>query len=276
MTACDNAMKVAFKVLPTYLYGYMRRKASGVLSFVRSIIVACLVGLFVGLVLGYAAFKMPETPWFYYPIVGAVLVTVSAGLFLFAPIEWFREKREGSNQSAVVTFLGMIIAVLVLFAGILLDSYKHLEGELTIWSMYETEDGRLADHGDRMDMIAAIQNTGNNPVSIQKVYLAFEDGQQIDLLIEGTRENDNSDESVASSLKYYGFPVNTGEAVRFTLSVEGDKKEEISQKVNDQGFKGCFVEDTSGTSYKLDTTIYLAASDRKINNFTFASNPKEG
>lgn len=276
MTARDNAMKVAFKVLPTYLYGYMRRKAPGVLSFVRSIIVACLVGLFVGLVLGYAAFKMPETPWFYYPIVGAVLVTVSAGLFLFAPIEWFREKREGSNQSAVVTFLGMIIAVLVLFAGILFDSYKHLEGELTIWSMYETEDGQLADHGDRMDMIAAIQNTGNNPVSIQKVYLAFEDGQQIDLLIEGTRENDNSDKSVASSLKYYGFPVNTGEAARFTLSVERDKKEEISQKANDQGFKGCFVEDTSGVSYKLETAIYLAASDSKTNYFSFAPNPKEG
>ena len=126
-------------MLPTYLYGYTKRKAPSVSSLIRSVIAACLVGLFAGFVLGYAVFKMPEIPWFYYPITGALLATVLAGVFLFAPSEWFRKKREKLGQSAVMTFFGMVIAVLALFAGIMFDDYKHLEGELTIWSTHETE-----------------------------------------------------------------------------------------------------------------------------------------
>ena len=263
-------------MLPTYLYGYMKRKAPGVSSRIRPVIVACLVGLFVGSILGYVAFKMPETPWFYYPIAGAVLVTVFAGLVLFAPSEWFRKKREKFDQGAVMTFCGVVIAALALFAGILFDSYKHLEGEPTIWRMYETKDGQLAEHGDRMDIIAAIQNSGNNPLSIERIYLALGDGKEVNLLIDGEGEKVSSSNTRSSSLEYYGFPVNNGEAVRLTLSIEGDEKEEIIQKVNNQGFKGCFVEDTSGESYKLETKVYAAASDSKTNYFSFAPNPEEG
>lgn len=172
-------------MLPTYLYGYMRRKAPDVSPFIRSVIAACLVGIFAGCVLGYAAFKMSEIPWFYYPIAGTVLVTVFAGPILFAPSEWFRKKREELNQSAVMTFCGVVIAALALFAGILFDSYKHLEGEFTIWRMHETKDGQLAEHGDRMDVIATIQNSGNNPLSIERIYLALGDGKQVNLLIDG-------------------------------------------------------------------------------------------
>lgn len=263
-------------MLPTYLYGYTKRKAPSVSSLIRSVIAACLVGLFAGFVLGYAVFKMPEIPWFYYPITGALLATVLAGVFLFAPSEWFCKKREKLGQSAVMTFFGMVIAVLALVAGIMFDDYKHLEGELTIWSMYETEDGQLADHGDRMDMIAAIQNTGNNPLSIERIYLTFGDGKEVNLLIDGEGEKVNSNNTRSSGLEYYGFPINNGEAVRLTLSIEGDEKEEIIQKVNSQGFDGCFVEDTSGRSYKLEAKTYSAASDRKTNYFSFAPNPKEG
>lgn len=229
-----------------------------------------------GSVLGYVAFKKPEIPWFYYPIAGTVLVTVFAGLILFAPSEWFRKKREELNQSAVMTFCGVVIAALALFAGILFDSYKHLEGELTIWRMYETKDGQLADHGDRMDIIAAIQNSGNNPLSIERIYLALGDGKEVNLLIDGEGEKVSSSNTRSSSLEYYGFPVNNGEAVRLTLSIEGDEKEEIIQKVNSQGFDGCFVEDTSDRSYKLEAKTYSVASDRKTNYFSFAPNPKEG
>lgn len=263
-------------MLPTYLYGYMRRKAPDVSPFIRSVIAACVVGFFVGSVLGYVAFKKPEIPWFYYPIAGTVLVTVFAGLILFAPSEWFRKKREELNQSAVMTFCGVVIAALALFAGILFDSYKHLEGELTIWRMYETKDGQLADHGDRMDIIAAIQNSGNNPLSIERIYLALGDGKEVNLLIDGEGEKVSSSNTRSSSLEYYGFPINNGEAVRLTLSIEGDEKEEIIQKVNSQGFDGCFVEDTSDRSYKLEAKTYSVASDRKTNYFSFAPNPKEG
>lgn len=235
----------------SYVYGYIKGKIPGVSSRIRSVVAACVVGFFVGSVLGYVAFKKPEIPWFYYPIAGTVLVTVFAGLILFAPSEWFRKKREELNQSAVMTFCGVVIAALALFAGILFDSYKHLEGELTIWRMYETKDGQLADHGDRMDIIAAIQNSGNNPLSIERIYLALGDGKEVNLLIDGEGEKVSSSNTRSSSLEYYGFPVNNGEAVRLTLSIEGDEKEEIIQKVNNQGFKGCFVEDTSGESYKL-------------------------
>lgn len=66
-------------------------------------------------------------------------------------------------------------------------------------------------------------------------------------------------------MEYYGFPVNNGEAVRLTLSIEGDEKEKIIQKVNDQGFKGCFVEDTSGESYKLyPSTINSTFGDADV------------
>lgn len=263
-------------MLPTYLYGYIRRKAPGESSFVRSIITACLVGFFVGFVLGYVVSKMPDVPWFYYPIVGAVLVTAVVGTILFTPSEWFCKKREKLGQSAVMPFFGMVIAVLALFAGIMFDDYKHLEGELTIWSMYETEDGQLADHGDRMDMIAAIQNTGNNPLSIERIYLTFGDGKEVNLLIDGEGEKVNSNNTRSSGLEYYGFPINNGEAVRLTLSIEGDEKEEIIQKLNSQGFNGCFVEDTSDRSYKLEAKTYSVASDRKTNYFSFAPNPKEG
>lgn len=235
----------------SYVYGYIKGKIPGVSSRIRSVIAACVVGFFVGSVLGYVAFKKPEIPWFYYPIAGTVLVTVFAGPILFAPSEWFRKKREELNQSAVMTFCGVVIAALALFAGILFDSYKHLEGELTIWRMYETKDGQLADHCDRMDIIAAIQNSGNNPLSIERIYLALGDGKEVNLLIDGEEEKVSSSNTRSSSLEYYGFPVNNGEAVRLTLSIEGDEKEEIIQKVNNQGFKGCFVEDTSGESYKL-------------------------
>lgn len=262
-------------MLPTYLYGYIRRKAPGESSFVRSIITACLVGFFVGFVLGYVVSKMPDVPWFYYPIVGAVLVTAVVGTILFTPSEWFCKKREKLGQSAVMTFFGMVIAVLALFAGIMFDDYKHLEGELTIWSMYETEDGQLADHGDRMDMIAAIQNTGNNPLSIERIYLTFGDGKEVNLLIDGEGEKANSNNARSSSLEYYGFPINNGEAVRLILSIEGDEKEEIIQKAKDQGLS-CFVEDTSGRSYKLEAKTYSVASDSKTNYFSFAPNPKEG
>lgn len=254
----------------------MRRKAPDVSSVIRSVIAACLVGFFAGFVLGYVALKMPEIPWFYYPIVGAVLVTVFSGLFLFAPSERFRQKREKLNQSAAMTFCGMVIAVLALVAGIMFDGYKHLEGELTIWIIHETEDGQLADHGDRMDIIAAIQNSGNNPLSIEKIYLALGDGKEVNLLINDEGAKANSNNTRSSSLEQYGFPVNNGEAVRLALSIEGDEKEEIIQKANDQGFKGCFVEDTSGESYKLEVKTYVAASDRKTNYFSFAPNPKEG
>lgn len=260
----------------SYVYGYIKGKIPGVSSRIRSVIAACVVGFFVGSVLGYVAFKKPEIPWFYYPIAGTVLVTVFAGLILFAPSEWFRKKREELNQSAVMTFCGVVIAALALFAGILFDSYKHLEGELTIWRMYETKDGQLADHGDRMDIIAAIQNSGNNPLSIEKIYLALGDGKEVNLLIDGEGEKVSSSNTRSSSLEYYGFPINNGEAVRLTLSIEGDEKEEIIQKVNSQGFDGCFVEDTSDRSYKLEAKTYSVASDRKTNYFSFAPNPKEG
>lgn len=260
----------------SYVYGYIKGKIPGVSSRIRSVIAACVVGFFVGSVLGYVAFKKPEIPWFYYPIAGTVLVTVFAGLILFAPSEWFRKKREELNQSAVMTFCGVVIAALALFAGILFDSYKHLEGELTIWRMYETKDGQLADHGDRMDIIAAIQNSGNNPLSIERIYLALGDGKEVNLLIDGEGEKVSSSNTRSSSLEYYGFPVNNGEAVRLTLSIEGDEKEEIIQKVNSQGFDGCFVEDTSDRSYKLEAKTYSVASDRKTNYFSFAPNPKEG
>lgn len=260
----------------SYVYGYIKGKIPGVSSRIRSVIAACVVGFFVGSVLGYVAFKKPEIPWFYYPIAGTVLVTVFAGLILFAPSEWFRKKREELNQSAVMTFCGVVIAALALFAGILFDSYKHLEGELTIWRMYETKDGQLADHGDRMDIIAAIQNSGNNPLSIEKIYLALGDGKEVNLLIDGEGEKVSSSNTRSSSLEYYGFPINNGEAVRLTLSIEGDEKEEIIQKVNNQGFKGCFVEDTSGKSYELETKVYAAASDSKTSYFSFAPNPEEG
>lgn len=263
-------------MLHTYLYGYVRRKTPDVSPFIRSIIAACAVGFFVGSVLGYVAFKMPEIPWFYYPIAGTVLVTVFAGIILFAPSEWFRKKREELNQSAVMTFCGVVIAALALFAGILFDSYKHLEGELTIWNMYQTEDGQLADHGDRMEIIATIQNSGNNPLSIERIYLALGDGKEVNLLIDDEGAKANSNNARSSSLEQYGFPVNNGEAVRLALSIEGDEKEEIVQKAKDQGFKGCFVEDTSGESYKLEVKTYAAASDRKTNYFSFASNSKEG
>lgn len=263
-------------MLPTYLYGYTKRKAPSVSSLIRSVIAACLVGLFAGFVLGYVVSKMPDVPWFYYLIVGAVLVTAVVGTILFTPSEWFRKKREKLGQSAVMTFFGMVIAALALFAGIMFDDYKHLEGELTIWSMYKTEDGQLADHGDRMDMIAAIQNTGNNPLSIERIYLTFGDGKEVNLLIDGEGEKANSNNARSSSLEYYGFPINNGEAVRLTLSIEGDEKEEIIQKVNSQGFDGCFVEDTSDRSYKLEAKTYSVASDRKTNYFSFAPNPKEG
>lgn len=260
----------------SYVYEYIKGKISGVSSRIRSVIAACVVGFFVGSVLGYVAFKKPEIPWFYYPIAGTVLVTVFAGLILFAPSEWFRKKREELNQSAVMTFCGVVIAALALFAGILFDSYKHLEGELTIWRMYETKDGQLAEHGDRMDIIAAIQNSGNNPLSIERIYLALGDEKQVNLLIDGEGEKVNSSNTRGSSLEYYGFPVNNGEAVRLTLSIEGDEKEEIIQKVNSQGFDGCFVEDTSDRFYKLEAKTYSVASDRKTNYFSFAPNPKEG
>lgn len=260
----------------SYVYGYIKGKIPGVSSRIRSVIAACVVGFFVGSVLGYVAFKKPEIPWFYYPIAGTVLVTVFAGLILFAPSEWFRKKREELNQSAVMTFCGVVIAALALFAGILFDSYKHLEGELTIWRMYETKDGQLADHGDRMDIIAAIQNSGNNPLSIEKIYLALGDGKEVNLLIDGEGEKVSSSNTRSSSLEYYGFPINNGEAVRLTLSIEGDEKEEIIQKVNSQGFDGCFVEDTSDRSYKLEAKTYSVASDSKTNYFSFAPNPKEG
>lgn len=258
------------EVLSAYLYGHIRRKVSDISSFIRSIIGACLVGLLAGFVLGYIMFKMPEIPWFYYPIVGAVLVTVFAGLILFAPSERFHKKREELNQSAVMTFCGVAIAVLALFAGILFDSYKRLEGELTIWRIHETKGGQLADHGDRMDIIASIQNSGNNPLSIERIYLALGDGKEVNLLIDGEGEKANSTNTRSSSLEYYGFPVNNGEAVRLTLSIEGNEKEEIIQK-----FKGCFVEDTSGESYKLKVKAYSVASDSKTNYFSFASNSKE-
>ena len=175
-----------------------------------------------------------------------------------------------------MTFCGVVIAALALFAGILFDSYKHLEGELTIWRMYETKDGQLAEYGDRMDIIAAIQNSGNNPLSIERIYLALGDGKEVNLLIDGEGEKVSSSNTRSSSLEYYGFPVNNGEAVRLTLSIEGDEKEEIIQKVNNQGFEGCFVEDTSGKSYELETKVYAAASDSKTNHFSFAPNPEEG
>lgn len=277
---CDGVYQCyeggVLKVLPTYLYGYMRRKTPDVSSVIRSVIAACLAGFFAGFVLGYVVFKMPEIPWFYYPIAGAVLATVFAGLILFAPSEWFRKKREELNQSAAMTFCGMVIAVLALVAGIMFDGHKHLEGEFTIWMIHETEDGRLADHGDRMDIIATIQNSENNPLSIERIYLAFGDGKQVDFLIDGEGEKADSNNTKSSNLKYYGFPVNNGEAVRLTLSIKGDEKEEIIQKANDQGFKGCFAEDTSGESYRLEVKTYTAASDRKTNYFSFAPNPKEG
>lgn len=263
-------------MLPTYLYGYIRRKAPGESSFVRSIITACLVGFFVGFVLGYVVSKMPDVPWFYYPIVGAVLVTAVAGIILFAHGERFRKKREKLGKSALMTFFGMVIAVLALFAGIMFDDYRHLEGELTIWIIHETEDGQLADHGDRMDIIAAIQNSGNNPLSIERIYLALGEGKEVNLLIDGEGEKANSNNARSSSLEYYGFPINNGEAVRLTLSIEGDEKEEIIQKVNSQGFDGCFVEDTSDKSYELETKVYAAASDSKTSYFSFAPNPEEG
>lgn len=260
----------------SYVYGYIKGKIPGVSSRIRSVIAACVVGFFVGSVLGYVAFKKPEIPWFYYPIAGTVLVTVFAGLILFAPSEWFRKKREELNQSAVMTFCGVVIAALALFAGIMFDDYRHLEGELTIWIIHETEDGQLADHGDRMDIIAAIQNSGNNPLSIERIYLALGEGKEVNLLIDGEGEKANSNNARSSSLEYYGFPINNGEAVRLTLSIEGDEKEEIIQKVNSQGFDGCFVEDTSDRSYKLEAKTYSVASDRKTNYFSFAPNPKEG
>ena len=98
----------------SYVYGYIKGKIPGVSSRIRSVIAACVVGFFVGSVLGYVAFKKPEIPWFYYPIAGTVLVTVFAGLILFAPSEWFRKKREELNQSAVMTFCGVVIAALAL------------------------------------------------------------------------------------------------------------------------------------------------------------------
>ena len=229
-----------------------------------------------GFVLGYVVSKMPDVPWFYYPIVGAVLVTTVAGIILFAHGERFRKKREKFGKSALMTFFGMVIAVLALFAGIMFDDYRHLEGELTIWIIHETEDGQLADHGDRMDIIAAIQNSGNNPLSIERIYLALGEGKEVNLLIDGEGEKANSNNARSSSLEYYGFPINNGEAVRLTLSIEGDEKEEIIQKVNSQGFDGCFVEDTSDRSYKLEAKTYSVASDRKTNYFSFAPNPKEG
>ena len=213
-------------------------------------------------------------PLYVYLVIFAGVVAVFAKVYLLWPTKWFCEK-ERPDKNAVMAFCGLVIAVLALMAGILFDSYKHLEGELAIWSMYETKDGQLADHGDRIDMIAAIQNTGNNPLSIERIYLTFGDGKEVNLLIDSEGEKANSNNARSSSLEYYGFPINNGEAVRLTLSIEGDEKEEIIQKAKDQGFS-CFVEDTSGRFYKLEAKTYSVASDSKTSYFSFAPNPKEG
>lgn len=262
-------------MLPTYLYGYMRRRPPGVSPFIRSIIGVCLVGFFLGYIFFFFVFTGPMLPLFVYLAILADVVAVFAGLYLFGPTKWFCKKQERLDKNAVMTFCGAVISVLVFVAGIQFDGYKHLEGELTIWSMYETEDGQLAEHGDRMDMIATIQNSGNTPLSIERIYLVLGDGKEVNLLINGEGEKANSKNTRSSSLEYYGFPVNNGEAVRLALSIEGDKKEEIIQKVNAQGFNGCFVKDISGEPYKLEVKTYLVASDSKTNYFSFAPNPKE-
>lgn len=85
-------------MLPTYLYGYTKRKAPSVSSLIRSVIAACLVGLFAGFVLGYAVFKMPEIPWFYYPITGALLATVLAGVFFLHLASGFVRKEKSLGR----------------------------------------------------------------------------------------------------------------------------------------------------------------------------------
>lgn len=176
-----------------------------------------------------------------------------------------------SRKSFICGIIAIVVSFGVFGANIMMDSYKSLDGQISIISRIEEVEGVITPHGDRIDCIATIQNSGNNLVSIKGVYLVLGDGQRIELSKTNDLENDK-DDNYFENVVAYGRPINKGEAVQLKLSIEGFDKD----KLIDKSLAKCIVEDTSGQTYPLVIRPpYVTFTDSVVNQFTFAESPKQ-
>lgn len=201
-----------------------------------------------------------------------------AGLIciISAVVSWRRSVCSGSRKSSenariscppeICLGIGaMIVGALVSIAAISNDAYTDLTGQLNTWIM---SDSSKDDEANNMSIgfVASLQNPSNNPISIDRVYVEFDDGDTIDLAETSADVSDNQPHY--HNAEIIGFPVGAHEAARINLVLSENRSTElIGSKM-----KACYVVDTMGKVYGLDIEpIVRVAKDSVVNEFTLVA-----
>lgn len=173
--------------------------------------------------------------------------------------------RLASETNTLLAALAIICTVCFSIAGVIVQTSRSLTGQLITITFNENSPDK---NSNGIRFVASIQNDGQNPVSIQQVYVILNGNEEIELSVTNDEQNSTNANGYFFNASSFGLPVGVGEAVRIDLVMRDHEERDLQNAT----LTACYVVDTLGKKYPLKLLRpYATAEYSKSNEFILAT-----